>query len=44
MLTKKAISIMITLKRLLKDNGRSFVSLMHANNEIGTLSDIEPHR
>ncbi len=29
------------LEQLLKDNPRSFVSLMHANNEIGTLSDIE---
>ena len=29
------------LERLLKDNERSFVSLMHANNEIGTLTDIE---
>jgi cysteine desulfurase len=29
------------LEALLKDNERSFVSLMHANNEIGTLSDME---
>lgn len=29
------------LEQLLKDNGRSLVSLMHANNEIGTLLDIE---
>jgi cysteine desulfurase len=29
------------LERLLSDNERSFVSLMHANNEIGTLTDIE---
>jgi len=29
------------LETLLKDNERSFVSIMHANNEIGTLSDIE---
>jgi len=29
------------LEKLLKDNERSFVSLMHANNEIGTLMDIE---
>lgn len=29
------------LEKLLKDNDRSFVSLMHANNEIGTLSDME---
>lgn len=28
------------LKTLLKDNDRSFVSLMHANNELGTLSDM----
>lgn len=28
------------LETLLKDNDRSFVSLMHANNEIGTLNDI----
>ncbi|WP_257667895.1 cysteine desulfurase family protein [Parapedobacter tibetensis] len=29
------------LEQLLKDSPRSFVSLMHANNEIGTLTDIE---
>ncbi len=29
------------LEELLKNNERSFVSLMHANNEIGTLLDIE---
>eukprot|EP01133_Synstelium_polycarpum_P009372 gene9372-10978_t len=29
------------LEQLLKDNERSFVSLMHANNELGTLTDIE---
>jgi len=29
------------LEALLKENERSFVSLMHANNEIGTLSDME---
>jgi len=29
------------LESLLKDNERSFVSIMHANNEIGTLSDME---
>ncbi|MES2377910.1 MAG: cysteine desulfurase family protein [Bacteroidota bacterium] len=29
------------LEQLLQDNQRSFVSLMHANNEIGTLTDIE---
>ena len=29
------------LEELLKNNGRSFVSLMHANNELGTLTDIE---
>ncbi len=29
------------LETLLKENDRSFVSLMHANNEIGTLSDVE---
>jgi cysteine desulfurase len=28
------------LETLLKDNARSFVSIMHANNEIGTLSDM----
>jgi cysteine desulfurase len=28
------------LEALLKSNDRSFVSLMHANNEIGTLNDI----
>lgn len=28
------------LETLLKENDRSFVSLMHANNEIGTLSDM----
>jgi cysteine desulfurase len=29
------------LEHLLKNNSRSFVSLMHANNELGTLTDIE---
>lgn len=29
------------LETLLKDNERSFVSLMHANNELGTITDIE---
>lgn len=29
------------LEELLKTNERSFVSLMHANNELGTLTDIE---
>jgi len=29
------------LEQLLKDNERTFVSLMHANNELGTLTDIE---
>ena len=29
------------LETLLKNNDRSFVSLMHANNELGTLTDIE---
>lgn len=29
------------LEELLKSNGRSFVSLMHANNELGTLTDME---
>jgi cysteine desulfurase len=29
------------LEELLQDNERSFVSLMHANNELGTLTDIE---
>ena len=29
------------LEELLKNNERSFVSIMHANNEIGTLSDME---
>jgi len=29
------------LEELLKDNPRSFVSLMHANNELGTLTDLE---
>jgi cysteine desulfurase len=28
------------LKELLKDNERTFVSIMHANNEIGTIQDI----
>jgi cysteine desulfurase len=32
--------ITITWKLCLKDNARSFVSIMHANNEIGTLSDM----
>lgn len=29
------------LETLLQQNSRSFVSLMHANNELGTLTDIE---
>jgi cysteine desulfurase len=29
------------LETLLKENERSFVSIMHANNEIGTVSDME---
>jgi cysteine desulfurase len=29
------------LEQLLKENERSFVSLMHANNELGTLTDID---
>ncbi|MGI4750460.1 MAG: cysteine desulfurase family protein [Janthinobacterium lividum] len=29
------------LEQLLQENKRSFVSLMHANNEIGTITDIE---
>jgi cysteine desulfurase len=29
------------LEQLLQNNERSFVSLMHANNELGTLTDIE---
>ncbi|WP_262245617.1 cysteine desulfurase family protein [Parapedobacter soli] len=29
------------LEQLLKENPRSLVSLMHANNEIGTITDIE---
>ncbi len=29
------------LEELLRNNERSFVSLMHANNELGTLTDIE---
>src|ERR1700761_3257325 len=29
------------LEELLKNNGRSFVSLMHANNELGTLNNME---
>ncbi len=29
------------LEKLLADNEKSFVSLMHANNEIGTVTDIE---
>ncbi len=32
---------LIHLEQLLKDNERSFVSLMHANNEIGTLLPIK---
>jgi cysteine desulfurase len=31
----------VDLERLLQENERSFVSLMHANNEIGTMTDIE---
>ncbi len=31
---------LLHLEQLLKDNERSFVSLMHANNELGTLTDI----
>lgn len=29
------------LEELLRENNRSFVSLMHANNELGTLTDIQ---
>ncbi|MBK0380851.1 cysteine desulfurase family protein [Mucilaginibacter segetis] len=29
------------LETLLKDNDRSFVSLMHANNELGTITDLQ---
>ncbi|QQL50785.1 cysteine desulfurase family protein [Mucilaginibacter ginkgonis] len=29
------------LEELLKNNDRSFVSIMHANNELGTINDIE---
>ena len=29
------------LEEILNSNGRSFVSLMHGNNELGTLTDIE---
>lgn len=29
------------LEKLLQNNERSFVSLMHANNELGTLTDLE---
>ena len=29
------------LKELLKDNSRTFVSIMNANNEIGTLEDLK---
>ena len=29
------------LKQLLEDNERTFVSIMHANNEIGTIQDIK---
>lgn len=32
---------MAHLRELLQNNQRSFVSLMHANNELGTLTDIE---
>ena len=29
------------LEQLLQENERTFVSLMHANNELGTLTDVE---
>lgn len=32
---------LLQLEELLKRNPRTFVSLMHANNEVGTLADIE---
>lgn len=31
----------VQLEELLKNNDRSFVSLMHANNELGTISDMQ---
>ena len=32
---------LIHLQKLLKENPRTFVSIMHANNEIGTIQDIK---
>jgi len=40
-LDKKGHADLTCLERLLKENDRSLVSLMHANNEIGNINDIE---
>jgi len=40
-LDKDGVISLSHLKELLKDNPRTFVSIMHANNEIGTIQDLK---
>ena len=40
-LDKYGVISLSHLKELLKDNPRTFVSIMHANNEIGTIQDLK---
>jgi cysteine desulfurase len=38
---KNGVVCLSHLKELLKNNSRTFVSIMHANNEIGTMQDLK---